>query len=133
MRKSFDIALVINDEARRYQLTPSFQAISEIEGHEVHRGDNGSLLLILDRFSRQQQRVTDYVAIIHGCLRAAGETDVTAEEVGEALTDTGLAQFAIPCIAILYEALGVTKGGKFNAKKKKTSGKKKAGKKSGKK
>lgn len=126
MRKSFDLTIVIDDEERHYRLTPSFRAITEIEGHEIQKGD-GALLSVLQRFGRKSQRTSDYVAIIHGCLLAEGELDVTADEIGEAILNAGITNFAPVCVQFLYEALGVnTKTARKVAAKKKGPKKKAA-------
>lgn len=125
MRKSFDIGLAIDGEERNYRITPSFQAIGEIESHEVHRGADGSLMAMLRRFSLRSQRLSDYVAIIHGALRASGEKDATAEEIGEAIVDAGPINFVGVCVMFLNEALGVDESSLAKAAKRKAGTKKK--------
>lgn len=124
MRKTYDITLEINGAERTISITPDYRTIGEIESHEFHRNGDGAIGLIWDRFRRRAQRLSDYVAVIHGGLRGAGIRDVTAEEIAEAIVEEGPISFAVVCASILTEAL--TGGRKSKSKKKAAAKKKKA-------
>lgn len=124
MRKTFDLTLDINGQERKFALTPSYKAIGEIESHELHPDGKGSLQEMLVRIYSKSLRMADYVAVIHGCIRATGDRDITVDEIGEAIADAGLLTFHALVTGIVFEALGMTEKNVAKASRKKATEKK---------